>query len=328
MDTGSTANDPIFYIDGTATSTVEIDTPSGSLMFQSNWIKKFGHNITALGANAAIKDYRIYSRILSAGEVSTLHSEGAGGTGVSSTGLLFQGPCVRTRDIDYFTAHTLTADDRLIDNIYGTVGAPSGTIVTYPADMNTYTITPATLDTIMVSNQPTDDYHSLGDLYIGKVVTSNYVGRTLLNFDLSSIPATDTCVSATLSIWLRTDNAAVAAVWDFYRVLRNWSSAACWNTYSAGNNWATAGGLGVGDVDSTVVGSSASIAADTAVDTEIQISLDPTIIQGLWDGTYNNYGLMVKSRDESASGDRWICYSSDHATVAFRPKLVILTQTP
>jgi len=327
IDNSSTTNDPIFYVDGTSRAIYEYATPSGTLSFQTNYIKKFGfQDFASAGLIGAVKDYRIYNRILSAGEVSTLNSEGAGGTGVSSTGLLFQGPCVRTRDLTYYTGHTMTADDRLIDNIYGVTGSATGSPVIVPTDMSLYSLTPASLDTLMYSAFPTNNASLSTTLYIGNFIAWSNT-RSLLKFDLSSIPATDVCVSATLSLWLSANSAAIDAVWDFYRVLRNWTSVACWNTYSAGNNWATAGGMGAGDVDGTVIGSSATILANTPADTEIQIALDPTIIQGLWDGTFSNYGFLVKARAEDVTNRAQI-YSSDHATVAYRPKLTILTQAP
>jgi hypothetical protein len=325
IDNSSVANDPIIYIDGGSLGVAEIIAPSGTLSSQYGYLKYFGKaDYVNTGLVGIIKDYRIYNRILSAGEVSTLFSEGAGGTGVSSTGLLFQGPCVRTRDLTYYTGHTMTADDRLIDNIYGVTGSASGTPVTAP--INYYVLTPASLDTYISSSSPTANVGTYIDLFIGRSGAS--FRRSLIKFDLTSISQPEICTSAILSVIILGDNATVPVVWDLYRVLRNWSTEACWNTYSPGNNWATAGGMGAGDVDGTIVGSSMSIPADTAGNTEIQIVLDPAIIQGLWDGTYNNYGLLVKSRDESASGDLWSLYSSDHATVAYRPKLTILTQAP
>ena len=121
------------------------------------------------------------------------------------------------------------------------------------------------------------------------------------------------------------DEAHVAAIWDFYQVLKDWSTAVCWNTYKAGSSWATAGGMGAGDVNAVAIGSSASIPENTAVDTEIQTTLDPAIIQGMWNGTYNNYGIMGKARAEDDLGDRWVVYSNDHATTGYRPKLALVT---
>src|SRR5512137_251355 len=43
----------------------------------------------------------------------------------------------------------------------------------------------------------------------------------LVKFDLSSIPATAIVTSATLSIWVASDDSGNARTWGLYRVLRN-----------------------------------------------------------------------------------------------------------
>jgi len=72
-----------------------------------------------------IKDPRVYNRILTYAEISTINSEGVGGTSVTD-GLVFQGDCVRTDDISIYNGATLTSETKLLDNIYGAVGTPHG----------------------------------------------------------------------------------------------------------------------------------------------------------------------------------------------------------
>lgn len=72
-----------------------------------------------------IKDVRVFDVILTQANATTLE-----GGGDVDDGLVFQAPCVRTNDLDYFEDRTLTSVDRLIDNMYGCVGVPNNTVIT------------------------------------------------------------------------------------------------------------------------------------------------------------------------------------------------------
>ena len=76
-----------------------------------------------------LADIRHHNVILTDAEMATVYADGIGGDGVTR-GLLFQGPCVKTADLTYFTDRTLTADDRLTENVGGYVGVPTAGVVT------------------------------------------------------------------------------------------------------------------------------------------------------------------------------------------------------
>jgi len=322
IDNNSTANDPIFYIDGSSRALSEISTPSGSLANQAGSFKKFGYQDYALyDVMGAIKDYRVYNRILSSGEVSTLNSEGPGGTGVSSTGLLFQSPCVRTRDIDYYTAHTMTVNDRVIDNVYNVIGTPNGTIVTDRIDTTETIIQPSNSDNYLNNNFPTSNGGTQPNIYVGNY-SGGFTFRTLIKWDLSGITPTDVCLSASISLWIYEDSANQNSTWSVYRLLRNWGEiTSTWNKYDGTNDWTTAGAIGAGDVDPTPLGT-LSVANNKAVG-EWQITLDPTEFQKMYDGTYTNYGFLIKSDEPSTSA--WNIRSREYATAGETPKLTIIT---
>lgn len=122
--------DPIMYVNGVSVAVTEMSTPSGAYIAQEDGNTLIG-NRDIVGSSyqrpfdGKIKDARIYNRILTAAEILQMYNEGAGGTGVTS-GLVFQGPVVRTKDLTYFTDHIMLSDDRVLDNIHGMVGVPHG----------------------------------------------------------------------------------------------------------------------------------------------------------------------------------------------------------
>ena len=192
--------------------------------------------------------------------------------------------------------------------------------------MTTTTIQPSEIDTTIRAANPTVNYGTSTVLQIG--VTSGYPYRTLIKWDLSGIPSSEICDSATLSLWLDVDAAPTYAItFGVYRILRNWGeTTVTWNKYDGTNNWTTAGASGAGDMDATLLGESASISQTTPVGTEIQISLSTAEIQKMYDGTYTNYGFVIKSMREDL-GSRWDSCSREHATTGNRPKLVVVTHS-
>jgi hypothetical protein len=82
-----------------------------------------------LSPTGKIEDARVYNRILTPTEALAITNEGAYGTGVLS-GLVFQAPTVRTRNLTYYPDKTLASSDKIIDNIYGAIGTPNGSPIT------------------------------------------------------------------------------------------------------------------------------------------------------------------------------------------------------
>jgi len=75
--------------------------------------------------DGTIKDVRVWNRVLTNAEIATIY-----GGGDIDDGLLFQGPVVRTAELPYFEDLTLTTSDKLLDNVYGRVGTPHGSVIT------------------------------------------------------------------------------------------------------------------------------------------------------------------------------------------------------
>lgn len=131
---GSTLN-PLHYVNGSSLAITEIVGPhSGPMNDESGVDLIIGNEITAtipstIPFNGKIKDVRIYNRVISSTEALAIYNAGAYGVG-NTDGLVFQAPCVRTKQLSYYTDKTLTSADKLIDNIYGAIGTPNGSPIT------------------------------------------------------------------------------------------------------------------------------------------------------------------------------------------------------
>jgi hypothetical protein len=149
--------------------------------------------------------------------------------------------------------------------------------------------------------------------------------RSLLEFDLSGLPAGAIVTSAELTMVKvagSNDGNPVAA----HRVTRQWQEGtlcdaagqASWLNASPGVSWTTPGG------------DFAPTAADTiAVTVNQAYTWNVTSIAQAWATGASNFGLMLKPQPESDGGDKkqeWA--SRQNATVANRPQLVVNYMTP
>jgi YD repeat-containing protein len=166
------------------------------------------------------------------------------------------------------------------------------------------------------------NYGTASDLGVGeKNNATGSIGRSLIKFDLSSIPANATITSATLSLWTSQDLSDTDALINVYRLKTPFNETqATWNNAASGVSWQTAGASGANDRESTSIGS-ASILANEPLDTEKQILFDPAKIQEMVNGTFANNGFIIVSSIEL--NDRFMYRSSDSGTTTQRPKLVI-----
>lgn len=133
----SSSATPVFYVNN---STVGISSPtygSGALqgdkptrLIVGNRISSTGYSSDlASGADAKLKDVRIYNRILTAAEITTLYNGGTPDMDLVTTGLQFQAFVVPTFRLSSYINATLTSSMKVRDRIYGVVGTPHGTPV-------------------------------------------------------------------------------------------------------------------------------------------------------------------------------------------------------
>lgn len=226
-------------------------------------------------------------------------------------------------------------------NDYLIVGAKVSDLATLPAgDVvfdPTTTIQPdatAGIDTMAIDITPTTNYGTNAVLAVGDgsgAALSAY--RTLIKFDLSTIPAGARVVDAGIFLneYSAADTAGVGS-WavDARRLLRNWVEAqATWNIYATASNWTTAGAGSLGnDVDADI---SATVTLDgTAAAGFVEWSGATLIddVQGFVDGTYSNYGwglaaLTAERQGTAAQFSANYFRSSDYGTAGDRPKIEV-----
>ncbi|MBK7366189.1 MAG: DNRLRE domain-containing protein [Nitrosomonas sp.] len=179
------------------------------------------------------------------------------------------------------------------------------------------------MDTWIRSESPTQNNGTNVQLQVGEINGLVGARRSLIKFDLSSLPSNATITSAVLSLYVVTngDFSINARTFRVYRLKRAWvESQATWNIYSTGNNWAAAGGFHADDCEQTEIGGRAF----TATETQNQFKdfiLTPITKAALDLGN----GWMIKADTED--NDAYLFASSSDATAANRPKLVITYTT-
>ena len=180
---------------------------------------------------------------------------------------------------------------------------------------------PSTMNTGMDSYFHTTNWNATIDAFFIGNGSGNpdisEIGRILVKWDLSSIPAGQTITSAQVrmaSFASSFGNTTDVVTLSFHKLTQAWTQGASWDGYGTGY-WATAGG----DYNATASGSLASDfqapSGDARTDFTITGAGLATDVQGWYDG---------------AANDGWIVINSDEATPAVRkyvPMLAWVGQT-
>jgi Disaggregatase related repeat. len=193
--------------------------------------------------------------------------------------------------------------------------------------MTTYSSQPdgaSGYDTVLSDSAATTNYGALQAIVVGERNDSAAKRRSLIKFDLSSIPSYSFVTSAKLYLTIETDFSSNSRDFKIYRALRDWvEMEATWNIWSTGNNWTTAGCGGNGtDADLTTAWATRTFSSSESG--EVYWTFSATGIaelQKIISGTYTNYGWLIKADTET--DDAYSFWSSDYATSTDRPKLVI-----
>ena len=178
-------------------------------------------------------------------------------------------------------------------------------------------------DAYLSSKTSTTNYGAATIIAVGETNTDVNTFRSLLKFDLSSIPVGSTINSATLSVKTVTDASTNERTYRVYRVLRVWVEAqTTWNIYSTGNNWGTAGcGNTTSDRESADIGSVLFTASETAGTVKSFTLTADKVQEMLVDGAFTNNGFLIKADTEE--NDAYTLHSSENGAEANNPKLVI-----
>ncbi|RYE36859.1 MAG: DNRLRE domain-containing protein, partial [Sphingobacteriales bacterium] len=138
--------------------------------------------------------------------------------------------------------------------------------------------------------------------------------RSIVKFDLSSIPAGSTIVSAKLSLYTPTIPINGNLIDPVYgptnqmyveRVLSAWSSGTLWQNQPATSS------------NNRVYVSHSTDPHDDLIDMDVTLMAREML--------QNNYGFMIRLEDESLYNSRIYC-SSNHTEIAKHPKLVVIYQ--
>lgn len=179
-------------------------------------------------------------------------------------------------------------------------------------------------DTYINANAVSTNFGTASVISVGEDSTTVDRYRTLIKFDLSNIPVNARIISATLSLRVAVDRSTNARDYKVWRLLKNWiEGQATWNIYSTGNNWDTAGaGNTASDHDGSIAWATTNFGASEAVGTDKTFALNVTEFTKWINGSYPNYGLLIKA--ETETNDAYAFDSSSHATEANRPKLTVV----
>lgn len=186
-------------------------------------------------------------------------------------------------------------------------------------------------DAYILSSAPTNNAGTATQNVVGDSNASASIAlRSVIKFDVSAVPAGATVTAVTLSQYEYEAgrSGAAPASWavELRRILRNWVEAqVTWNIFSTGNNW---GAAGCSNDTDRVAAPSASLTMDgTAAGGFVNWSGAGLVadVQAWVDGSASNYGwLLIAPNAENLAATAFNrFYSSDYATAASRPKLVI-----
>jgi len=181
------------------------------------------------------------------------------------------------------------------------------------------------LDTFLLSSSSTSNHGTLTYMGVGEDSNAtNSMGRSLIKFDLSSIPANATITSATLSVWTDLDFSSNTRTIRVHRLnVPFHETQATWNLSATGASWQVAGASGANDRESVDIGS-VQILSNEPLNIEKQVSLSASKIQELINGTFTNNGFIIVADTELNDGFTY--KTSEHSTSSQRPKLVIQYQ--
>jgi hypothetical protein len=183
----------------------------------------------------------------------------------------------------------------------GSIGAAFAlaACVSVPAGADIANLTPTQDVRILSFPTVTDTPEPNGFLSVFTTTGNNNLQRTLIQFDLSSIPAGSTINSATLTLNADTrfgGNAANQPM-DLYRVTRPWTEAeVTWSLASTGMPWTTPGGDYVGTTGVKDAAPYATNNANPADDTPVAWNV--TALAQEWvSGANANNGVEILSFD-------------------------------
>ena len=168
-------------------------------------------------------------------------------------------------------------------------------------------------DSYIVQDSATQNFGSATDLRTR--INSGRERRTLIAFNLPSLPPSSTLVSSTLRLYEIT--AVTGQTIKLYRLTNSWvGSQVTWNQRSSGVSWSTAGG----DYQNTALATFSPTLVNQYRDIDVT-----AVTQGWMNGSFSNHGLLLRA---SGSNGEVRFGSNESTTTTQRPQLCINYQQP
>jgi hypothetical protein len=151
--------------------------------------------------------------------------------------------------------------------------------------------------------------------------------RSLLRFDLSSIPAGSTLHSATLTLYANGyHNNTMGDPVQVFRAIRPWTEfGSLWATYDGTNAWTNPGGDAVGTSGQQLTEPYAVNTSDPAANTPLTWDIT-TLAQEWLSGTYPNQGLLLALGGTLQSDLHF--HSRESSSSGLRPSLMLVFTPP
>jgi RHS repeat-associated protein len=151
--------------------------------------------------------------------------------------------------------------------------------------------------------------------------------RTLLQFDLSSVPSNAVILSSDLGMYLASESTTTATSVSLYQLTQAWTTGANWNTYDGVHPWTTPGGVFNGSPVYTV----ANVGAAGSIYTVYNWYL--TALTAAWvNGSVPNDGVVLRETSENVKNVLQFALTSSQACqagacVAIDPPVLAVTYT-
>ncbi|MFJ7982224.1 DNRLRE domain-containing protein [Lysinibacillus xylanilyticus] len=182
-------------------------------------------------------------------------------------------------------------------------------------------------DTTIRKKFPTQTGGDDTELGTGTATDGNIV-RSLLKFDLSSIPKYSVIMSADVGLYLSSTNDPSPINLSMHAMKHSWEeNSATWNNYATVGSWTTAGG----DYNTTALSTVTGVGSiPSNVEEGLQRwSIPTSLVTGWLTNPNTNLGLLLKSTTEGTLiYKKFISSESTTNPLAYKPKLVVTYKTP
>lgn len=169
----------------------------------------------------------------------------------------------------------------------------------------------------------TFNWGTADDLDVGEFKAAAELYRSLVKFDLSSIPTNAVVSSANLQLYDGAeDHSDNTRTMRCYRIRRAWvETEVTWNIWKTGNSWTTPGcGDTTNDREATDIGSISMPA--TEVLGYVTITLTNSAVQEWISGDFANNGVLLQMDTEADDGHRF--WSREKNAAAHPPQFTVI----